>query len=139
MVTVASTKAMVMVRRRPHWSEKCPKMMPPKMAPIPENAVIADRRAGEKCHCLWRKVGYISCVPCEANSIMVMKRSKYKKSFQCERISRLRTDQPTLARKLFCQTSDSFTRNRMKSNKQTAGRLPKKKSGRHPTRSKRNK
>jgi hypothetical protein len=68
--------------RRPNRSEKNPKHIPPKIAPIIEIAVMVARAPGPNPRCRCKNVGYISCVPWETQAIAVINSVRYKNNFQ---------------------------------------------------------
>src|SRR6266478_2983920 len=72
----AQMSAVIIARRRPKRSDKKPNSRPPRSAPTMEIAVITARLVGPIPHWRWRKVGNISCVPCEAKFIIIIKRVK---------------------------------------------------------------
>ena len=82
MVRTPPTSAEIMARRRPNRSERWPKKSPPTMAPTIEKAVSAARRPGVKPQSRCRKVGYMSCVPCETKFIIVIMTRRYRKRRQ---------------------------------------------------------
>ena len=67
---------MIIDRRRPKRSNNEPNSVPPQIAPTMEMAVITARWVGLMPHWRCRKVGNISCVPCEEKFIIIIKRVK---------------------------------------------------------------
>ena len=72
MAASAPTSESTMERRRPSRSDTSPTSTPPAMAPSIEKAVSAARRAGVNPQSRWRKVGYMSWVPCETKFIIAI-------------------------------------------------------------------
>ena len=62
-----------MARRRPTRSDPSPNTTPPTMAPTIDSAVSAARPAGVNPQSRWRKVGYMSCVPCDTALSVAMR------------------------------------------------------------------
>jgi hypothetical protein len=57
--------------------------------------------------CFCRKVGYMSCVPCETHVIIVIMSTRYRKMRQWLTMPRPSADQVSCL--VFSQTADSFT------------------------------
>src|ERR1017187_6377412 len=121
MARVAPTSAAIIARRRPHRSESHPVSVPPRIAPTIETPFSPARCVTPKFHWRFKKVGYKSCVPCDARFIVIMNIARYRNSFQCERISRRRLLHDSL--RVLRQTSDSFTCQRTNS-ANSAGKPP---------------
>ena len=101
------------------------------------NPDSSERWAGLNPHCRCRKVGYMSCVPCELRFIIIMSTTRYRNSFQWPLRCPAQSG-PADRCAIRSQTSDSFTWNRTNS-ASSAGSPPRKNSGRQPHRSNRKK
>src|ERR1700753_62911 len=108
---MAVTNAAMMERRRPSLSERKPKRAPPGIAPTMATEIRLDFCQAVNPHWRCRKVGYISCVPCDDICMPIMKARKNTSRGQFDSVLLASVDHECDGCTVLRQICDSSTQN----------------------------